>query len=365
MSWSPEDEERLRRALQEEASSVVPQADALERIRERTHRTPWWQRPFAWSMATATAAAAVAVAVAVALNMDGSTPDRTALVDELDSAGRESDDAGDTQTESGGDDAVASAPPGEESTEVPDNVPEPDATVIMTVPAYFITETPAGPRLAREFRGIERRDSAAETALTIMFSGPVDPDYLTPWDPATSFRVTETDEAIEIELTVPDDVDPVPEDLRELAVQQVVYTVQAALQRTDDVRFLVDDATAEQVFGTDASTITVARAPQLDVRQLVQINNPTEGMSLTSPVEITGEAALFEAEYEWRIEQDGVVVDEGFGQSEAGQTFAPFSFEAELEPGEYEVIVTASDPSDGEGPGPMSDSRAFTLTDSP
>ncbi|NIS33006.1 MAG: hypothetical protein GWO04_24975, partial [Actinobacteria bacterium] len=76
-----------------------------------------------------------------------------------------------------------------------------------------------------------------------------------------------------------------------------------------------------------------------------------------------GEAALFEATYQWRIERNGVVVDDGFGQTEVGQQFSPFSFEVDLEPGDYEVIVTATDPSGGEGPGPMSDSRIFTVTE--
>lgn len=366
MSWSSEDEDLLRRALHDEASRVAPDTDALERIRDRTRRLPWWRRPFAWSLATATAAAAVTVAVGVALNVGGNTPsDRTAIMDQLDSAGQESDDAGDVQSESGGDDTIASAPPAGESTEVPEDLPQADALVVVTVPAYFLTETPAGPRLAREFRGVQERDNVAEAALAVMVEGPVDPEYSTPWDPATSFRVTETDDAIDVELSVPDDSDSVPEELRELAVQQVVYTVQAALQSTDDVRFVVDETTAAQLWDADTSTFTVARAPQLEVRQLVQINDPTEGMPMTSPVEVTGEAALFEGAYEWRIEQAGVVVEEGFGQSEEGQRFAPFSFEVELEPGEYEVIVTATDPSGGEGPGPMSDSRTFTVTNAP
>lgn len=361
MSWSSEDEDLLRRALHDEASRVAPDANGLARIRERTRRVPWWRRPFAWSLATATAAAAVTVAVGVALNVGGNTPtDRTAIMDQLDSTGQESDDdSGDALSESGEDDAVSSAPT-EESTEVPDDVPQADALVVMAVPAYFLTETPAGPRLAREFRGVQDRENAAEAALGVMVEGPVDPDYSTPWDPETEFSVTEAADAIEVELSVPDD--GVPEELRELAVQQVVYTVQAALQSTDDVRFVVGASTAEQLWDADTSTITVPRAPQLEVRQLVQINDPTEGMPMTSPVEITGEAALFEATYEWRIEQGGVVVEEGFGQSEEGQRFAPFSFEVELEPGEYEVIVTASDPSGGEGPGPMSDSRTFTVS---
>lgn len=363
MSWSPDDEERLRRALHDEAARVVPDPDALHRIRERTAGLPWWRRSITWALATATATATATVAVGVVLSMGGDDqPDLTAVTQEPDAADETSDDlSGDEQTESdGGDDAVVNAPSGENQTRLPEDVPEADAAQIVTVPAYYLTETPSGPRLAREFRGVRERDNAAETALGVMFAGPADPDYRTPWDPDTVFSVS-TGDVIEVDLALPEDGEPVPDELGELAIQQLVYTVQAALQSSDPVHILVDGEPAGELWGVDVSDALV-RAPQLEVRQLVQINDPGEGVSVTNPVRISGEAALFEATYEWRIEQDATVVAEGSGQAEEGQRFAAFSFEVDLEPGDYTVVVSATDPSGGEGPGPMSDSRSFTVT---
>lgn len=368
MSWSPGnpgDEEKLRRALHEEASRVVPDPDAWQRIRERTVRVPWWRRPVTWALATATAMTAATVAVGVVLSTGGNDqPDVTAVVDESDAADDASEaETGDEQprSEGGGDDAVVNAPSGEDPGQLPDDVPEGSAARIMAVPAYFLTETPSGPRLAREFRGVRERDDSAETALRIMAAEPVDPDYDSPWHPDTGFDVSAGD-PIEVDLSLPDG-SAAPDEVSELAVQQLVYTVQAALQSTDPVRILVDGEPVDELWGVDVSD-GLTRAPQLEVRQLVQINDPGEGVAVTSPVRVTGEAALFEATYVWRVERDGTVVEEGSGMADEGQRFAAFSFEAELEPGTYTVIVSATDPSGGEGPEPMSDSRTFTVTSS-
>lgn len=43
--WTPEDEDRLRRALHEEAAHVLPSPGGLERIVARARRNParpWW-----------------------------------------------------------------------------------------------------------------------------------------------------------------------------------------------------------------------------------------------------------------------------------------------------------------------------------
>ena len=361
--WTPDDEDLLRRALREEASRIVPDSDALSRIQERTQLVPWWRRPLTWTLAIATATAAATVAVVMLdIGQSGTDPDRADVIaneppESTDDAPQE--DAEDSDADE--DPAVISAPSDETATQLPDNVPEAEAEQVVPVAAYYLAETPMGPRLAREFREARLGENLPETALTVMFGEPLDPDYSNPWDSATEFSVIETPGVIEVDLVFPEETDVVPDDVGELAIQQLVYTVQGAVQRPDTVRFLLDGEPADELWGVDVSG-GVARAPQLDVRQLVQINNPNEGDTKTSPVVISGEAALYEANYEWRIEQNGDVIEEGFDQSAEGQTFAPFSFEVELEPGDYVVFVTASDPSGGEeGPGPMSDSRSFTV----
>ena len=56
-----------------------------------------------------------------------------------------------------------------------------------------------------------------------------------------------------------------------------------------------------------------------------------------------------------------LIVDSGNATAEECCTFSPFSFELDLEPGSYEIVVSESDESGGEGRPPMSDSRSFTV----
>jgi hypothetical protein len=79
-------------------------------------------------------------------------------------------------------------------------------------------------------------------------------------------------------------------------------------------------------------------------------------------VTVTGEAAAFEANVPWQVlDAEGAEVAAGFTTTSEGMTFAPFSFEVELDPGTYTVVITEDDPSGGEGGTPMSDSRTFTV----
>jgi hypothetical protein len=107
----------------------------------------------------------------------------------------------------------------------------------------------------------------------------------------------------------------------------------------------------------------IARAPQQNVRQLVQIDHPQDGAVLGRTVTIGGVALAFEAQVNWQVfDDEGRLVQEGFTQTTDSTTFAPFTFDVELEPGFYSVVVTDSDPTGGaEGPGPMSDTKNFSV----
>jgi hypothetical protein len=105
------------------------------------------------------------------------------------------------------------------------------------------------------------------------------------------------------------------------------------------------------------------RAAPLDVRQLVQLNEPSQGATVRSPVRVSGDAAVFEATLVWELRQDGRVVDSGFDNTRDGQRFSEFEFELELDPGEYSIVITEDDASDGEGGEPMSDERTFTVVE--
>lgn len=252
------------------------------------------------------------------------------------------------------------APAGPGPSSAPTTAPEP---VARALPVYFVAETASGPRLYREFHRVPTTDPASD-AVREMFAGAIDPDYGTPWPVGTALRgpVETGDGVITVDLTGLTAGAQVGSAGAELTVQQLVYTVQGALQSTDPVRILVDGAPVEELFGAVATADPVRRADPYATRSLVQIDAPADGAALGGPVQVTGEAAVFEATLPWEVLRDGEVVDSGFTNTAEGQVFAPFAFTLDLAPGEYVVRITEDDPSDGEGRPPLTDDRAITVT---
>ncbi|MBW0118049.1 Gmad2 immunoglobulin-like domain-containing protein, partial [Pseudonocardia abyssalis] len=223
------------------------------------------------------------------------------------------------------------------------------AVTASALPVYFVAETADGPRLYREFRRVETADPASD-AVREMFAGAVDPDYRTPWPAGTALRapVGTGSGVITVDLT------GLPADLG-LPLQQLVYTVQGALRSTDPVRILVD---GEPV---DGLADPVPRADPYATRSLVQIDAPADGAVVGGPVEVTGEAAVFEATLHWQVLSDGEVVASGFTGTAEGQVFAAFAFTVDLPPGEHVVRIAEDDPSDGEGRPVLTDDKAITV----
>jgi Immunoglobulin-like domain of bacterial spore germination/Sporulation and spore germination len=349
------DEQLLRQALHDEAAKVLPSPDALARIRARTARAPLWRSPLALGMAAAVATAAAVIAGGVAVLGD-SAVDTTAT--DQPAAGSETLSA----------DTTEPSPEAGTPTESPSASSDPQPAT-ATVPVYYVAETPAGQRLAREFRTVPTPDGLLVAAVETMLSvPPLDPQYQTLWASATEVRRVEVaGDVIEVDLTDGADYTGAAPNVAELATQQLVYTVTAAASMTGaasgalPVQILLEGGPTDQLWGELDISEPVQRADQLAVRQLVQINNPAENAVVGRTVEIDGEAAAFEATVGWQIFRDGKLVDDGFATARECCTFSPFSFSVELEPGSYEVVVTEDDPSGGEGRPPMSDSRSFRV----
>ena len=245
--------------------------------------------------------------------------------------------------------------------------PTPTATPTgqdRALPLYYVTDTPAGPRLAREFRRLPVDDSgtAAVAALFAAPSGSV-PGHRSAWPDGSALAspVTRKDGVVTVDLTARTaagrPADPI------MAVQQLVYTVTGALGTTDPVRLLVAGKQVPRLWNDGVDTgRPVARADPLGVRVLVGIDEPGEGASVTSPVTISGEAAVFEATLLWEVRQGDQVVRSGAVSTAEGQRFAPYSLSVALSPGEYEVRVAEDDPSGGAGRPVMTDTRRVTVT---
>jgi hypothetical protein len=248
----------------------------------------------------------------------------------------------------------AAAPP------APDTVE--DARVAL--PVYYVAATAAGFRLVREFHRVPS-DDPASVAVREMLASPTgtDPDYRNPWPTGTTLRapVQTGGDVITVDLTGLG-AGQVGSELAELAVQQLVFTVQGALQSTDPVRILLDGNRIDELWGSVDTSDPVERGDAYALRSLVQIDAPAHGAAVGREVTVTGEAAVFEATLLWQVLRDGTVVRSGATATAEGQRFAPYAFELTLEPGEYTVRVMEDDPSDGEGRDVLTDDKTITVT---
>lgn len=348
-NWTPE-EQRLHDALHRAAERTQPGPDGLARIRRRTAVVPMWRRPVVLGLAGATAlAAAVIVGGAIALNNDDDAP----------VASQTSTSPAPSPSETPTETAPPASPPATETA--------PPARSV-TVPVYYVADSGEGLRLVREFHTVETNSSdiwaAVEEMLNVL---PADPDYTTLWWGGVKVQSAEvTADAITVDLSDPGEDDAAALENPGLAVQQLVYTATAAAAAAGEdgslpVRITIDGADPGPLFGEADVSEPVARADQLEVRQLVQLNNPAEGAVLSGPVTVDGEAAVNEANVLWELRRDGEVVDSGFTSTTECCTFAEFSMTLDLEPGSYEIVMSEEDVSGGEGRPPMSDSRTFTV----
>ncbi|MBD0293147.1 MAG: GerMN domain-containing protein [Jiangellaceae bacterium] len=358
-----QDEELLRRILREEADRVLPSVDALARIRRRTVRLPLWRRPVVLGLAAASLTAAVLIGGSVVW-LAGPSEDTAAT-------GTDATPFPDVTPTAPTTVAPTEDPSRTEPPESPAESPQPtesEPPARDTVPVYFVTRQ--GDRLAREFQTVPAPDGPLVAAVTTMIgNNAVDPDYQSLWLSDTQVRDVEVnDDVIEVDFTGETDYTGVTDEVANLAVQQLVYTVTAAasdarLGSAGRVQVLVDGEPPSQMWGQLDLSRPVQRADPLNTRLLVQINDPAHGAVLGRSVTVRGEAlATFEGQVNWEIRDDaGNVVQEDFLTLETG-VFRPFEFSVDLDSGSYTVVVFQPDPSGGaEGGGPIEDTKGFTV----
>ena len=223
---------------------------------------------------------------------------------------------------------------------------------VSAVPAYFVGDTPRGPRLYREFQPVVS-PTPGLAGLELLESGPNDSDYRSLW-PAGSFESVSDPEAGLVHVTLGE---AAPADPSALALQQAVYTVSAGFQEPLALVFHR---------GSDVSD-EVPAAPQLEVLSLVSLSDPTEGQIVGDTLFVRGVANSNEANVLWTIEGSGAGMGSNFTAAGwMGEQLFQFSGEIDvssLDPGTYTLIVETDDPSGGAegGPGVFSDTRTFVL----
>ncbi len=246
--------------LLHDAVDDIEPADRLDAIRARVAASPprtrrWWYAGGGAALATAAAVAAFAV-----LGGPSGSPDR----------------AGSTATS-----------PSTAAT------PTPGTTL---VPAYFVSDTPRGPRLFREWDHAVGFD-ALEGALALIQRPASDPDYRTLWSHGSLDSAQVRSGTIAVALGA----GQVPED--PLALQQLVYTLQGAAGQRLPVQLLRDG----EPVGAPMTAL-----PQTDVLSQVMVNDPTEGLAVGAGFTARGAANSFEANVPWQIrDESGAVVEQG------------------------------------------------------
>jgi hypothetical protein len=329
-------DELMRRALADEAAKIEPD-DGLHKIqaRVRTQRKPISRRP--WVL-TAGAAAVGTAAVIGAF---------TVLTDDTNKAG-DGEVAGPTTTATSPSAAPRSA------TDSPNVTPAdrgtPEAVAARAVPVYWLgrtvgNDTGAGMRLYRTFSRINGRPAVeAVKLMTTQKAG--DPDYESPWEGAEVSSVTRSGDVVTVDFkTLPQKkLEPAVADL---AVQQLVYTVQGALNDdTVPVQVTEQGRPSTSLFGVDTPQ-PLGRAQAFDVQALVWIISPTNEAVVRAPVTVTGMAAAPEAQVDWRATNlNTKATISSYTTTKEGQKFSSFTFTPKLTAGRWLIeayLVSSED----------------------
>lgn len=256
--------------------------------------------------------------------------------------------------------ATASAPQGSPAA-------IPSTGRLTGIPIYWVGETARSFRLYREFRTVPDvggRIASAVAAMTRL--NPLDPDYLTPWSPASRVTVRQAGTALTVDLSADALANRnVGSELAGRAVQQLVHTATAAAvpAQIRSVTITIDGRPAD-AWGAIRLGGPMTREPQTAVLSHAWVVTPQEGDRLTAgTVRFTGYGTSFEANFGWTvIDANGTVVARGWAVGGTGTGgFGEVRFSTTLGPGAYVVELRTDDPSAGEGPGPMTDTKRFSV----
>ena len=340
------DDERMRRLLDEAVSDVEPR-EALDAIHART-KVSSMQSKRSWLLGAGAAVVATAATLVVV----------TVLSDSPTGNGEDAAPA------------TSASPKPDKSPTRGESSPSPTQEAQQqAVPVYYVGDTTRGPRLYREFHRLATSDPLTTALEEAVATTPDDPDYRTPWPAGTTVAAASYDgDVITVSLggTEADRLRERPAgmsaDEAAAAVEQLIYTAQAALQQgRPGVQLLLDGQRTDMVLGQPASE-PLAQGDAIDVLAQVWITTPAEGAEVSTPFEVSGLAAAFEATVLWELRDGDTVVADGFTTAEECCTMAPYTFRVKNVPaGEYTLVVTDNDPSGGEGLGVWEDTKQVTV----
>ncbi len=373
--YNGSEDERIRRLLNDAVDDIEPH-DSLDSIRSRTVVTPFRaRRP--WILGAGAAVVATAATVAAVAVMGGN-PGTTGAQDPGFADGSPTVAA--TGEGSGMPDPRRSTAPSPDADPSQSGVTTDESSATssepITVPVYYVGDTSRGPRLFREFHTVAKNGEDATTpALNeAVATDPADPDYRTDWPAGTTVDHINFDGIGNDGLTtvylensqtnLHDRPAGMSEEAASLAIEQLIYTAQAASQTRAPVQFMLDGARTDTVLGVPTSEPLSEGDPTAVLAQ-VWIIDPGEGAELTVPFEVSGLAAAFEANVQWELMRGDTVVQSGFDMADECCTMSPYSFAVKnVPPGDYTLVVHDEDASGGaEGFAPWRDTKSITVVE--
>ncbi len=321
-------DDRLRHLLSDAVSDIDP-ADRIEELRasvRSSSRVVPAAQPRSWYAAAgivATAAVIGVVAFVTHLASDRSTD-----------LGPASD--GGTVLPSATATALDTALP------LPKGGPGPADTSI-----YYLGAGPDGTVLYRELGTPAPGSSRLDDAITGLMTDPSDPDYRTPWRERWLTRATDDGRLITVEVGRAPRTRPpamTPRDATE-AVQQVVYTLQAAAQEREKVRFVHHGRPLASLLGVPVDRPVGARQATR-VLSLMSISSPAQGARVPRGVlAVDGVNNAYRADVVVRLVRHGITYVErpaaATGTYDPSRMFpwrVSLSTEA-LPPGRYTLVA--------------------------
>ncbi len=360
------DDDQVRRLLSDAVSDIEPH-DRIAEIRASVHPDPQVvpmsrPRPWLYALGGAVASAAVIGVIAYTTNALSGPDDDTNRLGAGQGPGPRS--SAPTATATATDpDATPSSP----ATSSPGVTTGAQAYAVYYVGAnaagkpVLYREWHRGPRLPAADPSGKGSDVLSEAVHDAMATSPLDADYRTPWRDLALLdhaRYVSTGSGSTLQITLRNTgIAKRPASMSaaeaRAAVQQLVYTAQAAIGKRDPVVFTVGSKThgPNRLLGVDISK-PITNGPVLRTLSLVNISSPNEGEQVSGPLKVTGVNNSFEGASVVYLERNGTKylvtpATGGFGLDK----LYPWSVTldtSKVQPGEYELVAENDDPS-GQG----------------
>ena len=230
--------------------------------------------------------------------------------------------------------------------------PGPSAGPSRALAVYYLGTGPRGTVLYREFTSAPSSGTAVGQALAALMATPADPDYATAWRSGWLRSASAGSGVIDVDLGDVPESRPSSMTARDAseALQQVVYTMQAAVQRRDPVQFSRHGRPVATVLGVPTS-LPVSNGPPLDVLSRMSITDPAEGQTVSrGRLVVTGVNNSFEATVVVRLRRAGHVyrTKPGVATGYMAEHLFPWRIvlnTGDLPPGRYTLVARNDDPS--------------------